>query len=184
MKIATLLLTLTFLWHTTWAKTLDGVTLPDQVTVNNTRLQLNGLGTRKATWFKVKVYVGGLYLAQKSHAPQVILKSTTPKFINMHFVRDVSAEKLVRGWNEAFSNALGKQEKSFRPLLDKFNKTMGDIKEGEEIQLTFLTNKVIVKFAQRKPVEIIGPKIARAILSVWFINAADEGLRDGLLAKN
>ena len=42
------------------------VKVPDSVKAGNTDLVLNGLGIRKATFVKVKVYVAGLYLPQKS----------------------------------------------------------------------------------------------------------------------
>ena len=40
-----------------------GVTLPDQATVEGRTLILNGMGLRRATWLRVKVYVAGLDLA-------------------------------------------------------------------------------------------------------------------------
>lgn len=179
-KLITLLLLLTN--TTLFAAKLDGVTLADSITVAGKKLILNGMGIRKATWFKVKVYVGGLYLQSKTSKGDEVLKQPYPKFINMHFVRDVGAGKLIGGWNDAFDAALGEnQVKQLRPKLDAFNKLMGDIKEGEEIHLTFLKEGIKVKFAGKKEQMITGEKIAHAVLSVWFINAADEGLRDGFL---
>jgi hypothetical protein len=55
------------------AASLAGVTLPDTAQVGSTPLVLNGLGLR--TKFGVKVYVAGLYLAQKSSDPNAIIKS-------------------------------------------------------------------------------------------------------------
>ena len=57
--------------------TLDGITMPDTATVGGKDLQLNGLGTRKATFLKVKVYVMGLYLEKKSQDGQAIAASET-----------------------------------------------------------------------------------------------------------
>ena len=48
------------------ARECQGVNLPDQLQVSGKTLQLNGLGLREATIFKVRVYVAGLYLEQKS----------------------------------------------------------------------------------------------------------------------
>ncbi len=164
------------------AATLDGVTLSDSVTINKKKLTLNGIGTRKATWFKVKVYVGGLYVQSKTTDAKKILSQAYPKFINMHFVRDVKKEKLIGGWNDAYDAALPKEQlKTLRPALDKFNNAMGDITEGEEVLLTFLQDEITMKFGKMAATTIKAKGIAHAILSVWFINPGDEGLRDGFL---
>ena len=56
-----------------------GVKVPDSVKAGGTDLVLNGLGIRKATFLKVKVYVAGLYLPQKSgDAGKIIGAWSTP----------------------------------------------------------------------------------------------------------
>ena len=49
-----------------YSATQNKVTMPDTISIKGADLVLNGLGTRKATWLRVKVYVGGLYLEKKS----------------------------------------------------------------------------------------------------------------------
>jgi len=43
------------------AATLDGISFADKVNVEGKELVLNGIGIRKATFLKIKVYYGGLY---------------------------------------------------------------------------------------------------------------------------
>jgi len=62
-KISVILLFSLFV-SITQAADLDGVTLPDTMQLDGSELVLNGMGTRKATMFKVKVYVMGLYLTR------------------------------------------------------------------------------------------------------------------------
>ncbi|MBK24221.1 MAG: hypothetical protein CME70_09500 [Halobacteriovorax sp.] len=162
------------------AATLDKVTMPDSVNVKGKDLVLNGLGTRKATWLRVKVYVGGLYLEKKSKDPQTILNSNGVKYIRMHFVRDVKGEKLINGWNEAFASAV-KDRSKIQKRIDELNALMGDVKKNQEIVLTFTDKDVHIEFANSKSGTIKGGDFSKALLSVWFINAKDEGLRDGLL---
>lgn len=162
------------------AATRDKVTMPDTISVKGKDLVLNGLGTRKATWLRVKVYVGGLYLEQKSKDSKTILGAKGVKYLRMHFVRDVKKGKLVNGWNEAFGNAV-KDRSKIQKRIDEFNNLMGDVKKNQEIVLTFTNKNVQVDFANSKNGVIKGGDFAKALLSVWFINAADEGLRDGLL---
>jgi hypothetical protein len=160
--------------------TRDKVTMPDSISIKGKDLVLNGLGTRKATWLKVKVYVGGLYLENKSTDPQTILNTKGVKYLRMHFVRDVKAEKLVNGWNEAFENAV-KDRTKIQKRIAELNALMGDVKKNQEVVLTFSDKGVHVDFANSKSGMVKGADFSKALLSVWFINASDENLRDGLL---
>ncbi|MFT6068352.1 MAG: hypothetical protein ACJAT2_000119 [Bacteriovoracaceae bacterium] len=162
------------------AATQDKVTMPETISVKGKDLVLNGLGTRKATWLRVKVYVGGLFLEKKSKDANQILNSKGTKYIRMHFVRDVKKEKLVSGWNDAFKAAV-KDLPRIQTRINEFNALMGDIKKNQEIVLTFTDKDVHVDFANLKQGTIKGGDFSKDLLSVWFINAKDEGLRDGLL---
>ena len=54
-------------------KECHGITFPEQTSVQNSTLVLNGLGLRQATMVKVNVYVAALYVAQKSADANAIL---------------------------------------------------------------------------------------------------------------
>lgn len=180
MKLAlTLIFTILFSLNLQ-AATRDKVTMPDSINIKGKELVLNGLGTRKATWLRVKVYVGGLYLEKKSQDANTILNTKGVKYIRMHFVRDVKGEKLVGGWNDAFKNAV-KDRAPLQKRIDEFNALMGDIKKNQEIVLTFTDKDVQIDFANAKSGTIKGGDFSKALLSVWFVNPIDEGLRDGLL---
>jgi len=165
------------------AKKAD-VELPDTMKLEGKELVLNGIGIRRATFLHIKVYVGGLYVLKKSQDAKVILDEPNPKHITMKFVRDVDADDLQDGWLEAFEAAVS--EAARKPLMaafNKFNATMKDIKEGESILINFLDQGVQVSVKGQKHPFIGDKAFARALLSVWFINARDELLRDELLGK-
>ncbi len=162
--------------------TKEKVTMSDTMTLKKVPLVLNGLGVRKATWLKVRVYVGGLYLREKSKDHQKVLGMKYPKFIRMSFVRSVSGKNIKGGWTEAFQAALNENEyETLTPKITQLNNMMGDVKKGQDIELSFLKKGVEVVFNGQKKGLISGTKFSRALLSVWFINARDKGLRDGLL---
>jgi hypothetical protein len=162
------------------AATLNKVTMPDTISIKGKDLVLNGLGIRKATWLRVKVYIGGLFLEKKSKDSNQILNNKEVKYIRMHFVRDVKKEKLVSGWNDAFKAAV-KDLSKIQTRINELNALMGDIKKNQEIVLTFTDKGVDIDFANLKSGTIKGGDFSKDLLSVWFINAKDEGLRDGLL---
>jgi hypothetical protein len=47
-------------------KECAGIQFPDQVELQGTPVKLNGLGVRKATVFRVNIYVVALYLVERS----------------------------------------------------------------------------------------------------------------------
>ncbi len=65
------------------AKELAGVTMPDKVVISGRDCSLVGIGVR--TRFFVKVYVGGLYMAEPSRDERVVISSDQPKRIVLHF---------------------------------------------------------------------------------------------------
>ena len=78
------------------AATLAGVTLPDSYPVEGQTLTLNGMGLRTLTILNVRVYVAGLYVAQRSRDAEQILASSTPKVLLLHFLRSGSKEQIAR----------------------------------------------------------------------------------------
>ena len=76
--------------------TLEGVTLPDTYPVEGQTLVLNGIGLRTLTILNVRVYVAGLYLAQRSRDAQQILASATPKVLLLQFLRSGSKSEVER----------------------------------------------------------------------------------------
>lgn len=80
---------------------IGDVTLPDQVTVGQSTLALNGLAMRTFTFFDV--YAAGLYLASPSTDAGAILAIDAPRAMTMHFLRKVEAEKISGAWLEGLA---------------------------------------------------------------------------------
>ena len=82
------------------AADLAGVSVPDSAQVAGANLVLNGVGLRKK--FFVKIYVGGLYLPQKSSDADAIVGSATSDRILMHMIYEVSKEQFADAWHDDF----------------------------------------------------------------------------------
>ncbi len=165
------------------AKKAD-VELADTVSIEGKELLLNGIGIRRATIFNVKVYVGGLYVLKKSQDAQEIISQDNPKRIIMKFVRSVGADDLQEAWLEGFEAAI--PEATRKPMMEAFNKfnaTMKDVEEGDIILINFLDQGVQVSVKGQKHPFIGDKAFSKALLSIWFLNARDERLRDELLGK-
>ena len=159
----------------------DGISFADKITVEGKELVLNGIGIRKATIFKVKVYYGGLYLEQKSKDAATFLNSAGPKQIVMNFVHDVEAKKLINGFKEGLE-AANKNHQQFSAPMEKFNATLEDVVKGDKIVITFLPDGVLVSVKGKTKEKILGSDFSKALLNIWFVNPGDPGLRDGLLS--
>lgn len=166
-----------------YAATLAGVSFPDQVTVGDKTLVLNGLGMRTATMLKVKVYVIGLYLESNSDDPQAIIASSGNKRIAMQFVHDVSAKQLRGGWTEGFEDN-SKDTAAIKDEIAKFNASMRDVKEGDSIVLDFSGDSVDVLINDTRVDTVTGEAFRRAVLGIWLgPKPPNKALRQGILGR-
>lgn len=162
------------------AATLDDVSFPDKATVAGKELILNGIGIRKATLFKIKVYYGALYLEQKTKDMNAFLKTNSPKQISMHFVRELDAGKIKDTWQEGFEKAnkdWKKHQDSFKKLLSQ----VSDMKKDNEIIVQFHSDGVQLVINGQTKEKIPGAEFSQSVLNIWFINPLDENLKNGLL---
>lgn len=161
---------------------LDGIKFDDKVKVDNKELTLNGIGIRKATILKIKVYYGALYLESKTNEPSAFLSTNSPKQITMHFVREVEAKKLRDAFNEGME-AANPNHATFKPSMDKFNAAIPDVVKNDRIIVNFHTDGVTVNAKGKVSEKIGNGDFSRALLNIWFTNARDEQLKTGLLGK-
>ncbi len=163
--------------------TLAGVSLPDQVTVGGKAVVLNGLGLRTATMLKVKVYVIGLYLESKSSDSQAIIASAGNKRIAMHFVHDVSADKLRDGWSEGFQDNAG-DVASIKDEIAQFNASMRDVQKGDSIVLDFAGDNVDVLINDTRIDSVAGKAFQQAVLAIWLgPKPPNDALKQGILGR-
>ncbi|MCB0346398.1 MAG: chalcone isomerase family protein [Bdellovibrionales bacterium] len=168
---------------TVFGASLAGVTLPDEADVGGKSLVLNGLGLREATFFKVDVYVAGLYLEQKSNNAREIVASQGTKLLDMKFVRDVDKEKLTEAWIEGFQKNSVKYGR-LKDRVAQLNSMMSDVEDGSTMRFIFNTETVEVFIAGEKKGSIEGRDFVEGMLSVWLgKHPPNEELKEGLLGK-
>jgi len=183
MRKTAMLLTLALfaLASTSHAGTLASVTLPDTIQVGSTTLVLNGMGLR--TKYAFKVYVAGLYLAQKSSDHATILKPDATKRIVMHFLRGVSKTKLTDGFTESFENNTPEAAKALKPDIDRLFSALDAVKDGEEVTFTYVSGTgTSVAIAGKEKITIAGPAFAEMLFSVWLgPKPPNANLKKGIL---
>lgn len=159
-----------------------GVSFPEQVPLDGSALALNGLGIRQATIFKVNVYVAALYVPKKSADAAGLMAANAPYVMQMHFVRNVGATDIAKGWTEGFErNAQGAVAAS-DPRVSTLRSWMSDIKSGQEMKFTFRPGRGIegnVNGAAKGTIP--GDDFARSLLSVWLAVPPNPEIKAGLL---
>lgn len=150
-------------------------------------LVLNGAGIR--TRLFIKVYVAALYLSQKRNGAEAILSDPGAKQVDLHFLRELSTEKLtsaldeglVANNSEADLAGLSAQLKEFRGLIA----AGGSVKEGYTIVLDYLpATGTRISLNGKTLGTIAGEKFNRALLKVWLgEHPVDSSLKKALAAE-
>ena len=162
---------------------IEGVTIPESVQLENRNLNLNGAGIRTKLFFDI--YIGALYLEQKSSDAKEIINSNGTKRIVMHFLYDeVSREKLINGWNEGFEKNQSKEQMGLlRERLDQFNALFATAYKDNRIIFDLLSDGLSkVQINGTDTGQIAGADFQQALLAVWLgKKPADKGLKQSLL---
>lgn len=164
---------------------LAGVKVEDSVTVNGTKLQLNGAGIRHKF---VKVYVGSLYTTKKVSSLDELLAAPGPKRLHMTFLREMESAPLgklfTRGVEDNVAKAnLSKLVPSIIRMGDIFSATKS-FSPGESILLDWIPGTGLVISVKGKPWgdAFKEPEFFAAMMAIWFgPNPGDWKLKDAML---
>ena len=168
---------------TAQAKTCRGVDFPEHLQVAGHDLALNGLGMRKATFLKVNVYVGALYVTRPSHDPQPLIDPGTPARLILHFVRNVGVGDLRDAWKEGFEKVAKDQLPALQARIATLNSWMSGMETGQRLTFTRLPGAGIQVDVNGVVKGIIpGDDFARALMTIWLgPNPPNSELKSGLL---
>jgi hypothetical protein len=181
LKLAVGLLTAVVL-GSAQARQCKGIDFPEHLQVGGHDLALNGLGMRKATFLKINVYVGALYVTRATHDPQPLIDPGTPAQLVLHFVRNVGVGDLRDAWNEAFEK-VAKGQAALASRIATLNSWMTDMKTGQRLVFTRTPGagiEVSVNGAVKGT--IAGDDFSRALLTIWLGDSPpNPELKSGLL---
>jgi hypothetical protein len=184
MRRVVVLVFLALLARPSAAGKLAGVTMPDSVVVEGKPLVLNGMGIRKATIFRVKVYVAGLYVETRSHSGEEIIRSEQVKRYDVVLLRDVDRDDIIGVfWKGLQRN--GADMAKIKGRFDQFARWMSDFAERDTISLVYVPGRgVTVTLKGQVKGTIGGADFASALFAIWLgPDPADDDLKDALLGK-
>lgn len=163
-----------------------GVTMPDTYAVAGKQLTLNGMGLREATFFKVDVYVAGLYLEKVSSSPTKIVASNEAKVLVLRFVRDVGRDDITKAWSDGFKGNATVKVASIQPLIDRLNAWMPSFNDGDTLSFIYVpADGVAVEINGVRKGVIKNDDFARSLFSIWLGPKPPTGdLKRGLLGRH
>lgn len=167
------------------AAELGGVFVDDEITVENgEKLVLNGIGLREKFW--VDIYVGSLYLPEKTSSVADILSSRKAWRVRMDFVyEEVDQEKLVSAWRDGFN--MNQEKDVINAIDDRMNQFYSFFSENaverDQFIIDYIPGKGTTVSKNSKVLGTIpGIDFKNALLEIWLGNfPADEGLKRGML---
>ena len=167
------------------AAEISGVFIDDEITSESGQvLLLNGAGLREKFW--VDVYVGSLYLPQRSEDVAAILSNPGPWRMQLDFVyKEVARQKLLDSWREGFENNQDAESlRQLQPRIDDFYRLFGSSAvAGDRYRFDYNPANGTRLSKNGNTLGVIsGEEFSKALLEIWLGNyPADKGLKKGLL---
>jgi len=159
---------------------ISGINIPD--TLKN-GLILNGAGIRSKFFFDL--YVGGLYLKEKSNNDLHVINSDEPMAITLHITSSmISSKKMSDATIEGFENSTKNQIEPIKDKIDKFISVFKEeIKDGDIYAFIYSSKEGTKIFKNNKLITTIkGLEFKKALFGIWLCEKpAQESLKKEML---
>ena len=163
--------------------TVDGTAFSNTVTVNQTRLDLQGAALLRYMYF-IEAYTGALYLPDTADGSRAL--EDIPKHLVLEYRVAISAEDFARATEKKIRESVSDAEfKRLLPKITALNRLYRDVAPRDRYALTYIPGSGTVLTYNSTPLGTIeGHEFARAVFSIWIgANPIDKGFRDKLLGK-
>lgn len=166
--------------------TINGVKLPATLKAGDSEISLNGGGIRKKLFFKL--YVGGLYLQNKSSDAKAIIDADEAMAVKLQITSGmISSENMSEAINEGFDNSTGGNVAPIKDKISKFVDTFkkSEIVEGNVFDIVYVPGKGVESYKDGKLQSTIeGLDFKEALFGIWLSDKpADEDLKEAMLGK-
>ena len=169
MKLYVSLVLLLGLWSVqAQVKNIEGIDFPEKLSINGAELGLNGGGLREKLGF-LDLYVGALYLPQKSRDATGIVMSDTPMAIRIVIASGlVTRDRFIEALEEGFDNS---SVGEYSPEdIERFKEFLSDAFEpNDEILLSYGPEKgtILSKNGQVRG-GFTGLPFKQALFAIWL----------------
>jgi len=180
-----LVLTLIIMSPVSNAKEIEGVNMPESLEVTKSKLILNGAGVRSK--FFMDLYIGGLYLQNKSNDPKEIIGGDEPMAIRLHIISSlITSKKMEDATREGFENATKGNTEPIKSEIEEFISVFKEkIEENDIFDLIYLPGKglEVYKNSEFKS-RIEGLVFKQALFGIWLSDKpAQKSLKEKMLGN-
>jgi hypothetical protein len=182
MRMPFALLLVALLAGSAAAAELEGVSMPESLSVEGKELKLNGQGLRRK--FIFNVYVAGLYVEAKSGDGAGILSKDETRRVDMVMLRDLDRKSIVDALRMGLEKNAGDKVEGLKERMEKFSAVIPDLKKGQSLTVIYVPGKGTRVEGQGQSYTAEGKDFADALFSVWVGRfPLDEGLKKGMLGQ-
>lgn len=164
---------------------INGIVMPNVMKAGEEYLKINGGGVREKLVFKL--YIGVLYLQEKSSDAKQIINDDKPMGIKLRVISSmVNRENMEEAIREGFKNSTGDVssiKSKIDLLIDKgFSE---EIKVGDMFDLLYIPKKGLTLSKDNKElVTIEGLDFKKALFGIWLCDKpADSNLKKKMLGQ-
>jgi hypothetical protein len=184
--LVALFLVIAFFPFSADARRVAGVDVPESLESGGAELILNGVGIR--TRLFLDVYVGGLYLKQRSTDAAAIIESDEPMAIGLWIVTGlISNERMQKSTEEGFQKSTRGNTAPIREQIDALIDVYAEeIDDGDVFELVYLpgTGLIVYKNGGYTATIECGLSFKRALFGIWLSDRpAQTSLKRGMLGR-
>lgn len=167
------------------ATEIAGVKLSDSLEFGQAKLMLNGAGVR--TKYLLKLYVGCLYLKEKSQDAKYATEADESMAIRLHIISSmVTSERMEETVREGFVNSMNGNTAPLQDKIEKFISIWKEkIKIGDTYDLVYVPGKGTKVYKNGKFYLVTeGLPFKQALFGIWFCNKpAQKSLKKEMLGQ-
>lgn len=146
-----------------------GWPLPEKLEEKNQTLVLNGAGFR--TKFFLNVYIGALYLKEKSSDARTIIDADNPMGVRMHFTfKNVPKKKFLSTLEDGFAKSAKGRVGPIRERMDRLFSVLPEkFKKNDVLDLVYTPGRGVVMTLNGKHLtEVPGLDFKQAMVGIWL----------------
>ncbi|MBT3221292.1 MAG: chalcone isomerase family protein [Proteobacteria bacterium] len=152
------------------AEEVEGVQLPDSLTFGDQTLILNGAGVRTKWMFSI--YVGGLYLEQKSANATQIVDADEPMAIRMNMVYSrLTGDQMISAIMDGLDLATNGNTTQFDDELDLLTTSLERVGKNDVVDIFYLPGKGLgINLNGTFKGEVSNFEFKKAVFAIWLGN--------------
>jgi hypothetical protein len=166
---------------------VEGIKVPDRMSVSGKELVLNGAGPRNKS--VIKVYAAGLYLQEAKNTVDGVMKAEGPRRMRLVMLMNLSSDDLGMAFMAGLSANISEADKAkILPQISKYGEMFGQVgmlKKGDIIDTDWIPGVGNQCYLNGKQVGPTLPDVLfyNSVLSIWLGNKpVDSTLKTKLLA--